>query len=367
VAVGAVLSTAALLLLSPHHGTGGGHEQADGGKAAAADPNPAVNQPDQFAWELFVSINAPADNGTNDVIWETWANQNDVYADPNKKPVWPGKAQQPKKLEPIFQRRLRNVFLQSGARESGIVAAHAPLPQIQQGGGEEVRMNKATFDYIVDNNLWYREGQEAVFTSGGSLTFPIPAKEIKAVWKPIDEKDKPRFHWNVDADKKLYGLIALHISSKDLPNWFWATWEQIDNPARCKVLGCHDSFGLKDGKVSPALLDLFKQAKMGKEWEYYRLDGAQIDFTDSTGRPTLLGNSITESGFVQTSSCLTCHARSTINAAGEILPVFAPDGQSYNGTPDPNWYYSTATNPPTRKFLQRDFVYSLLLAKPRSQ
>jgi hypothetical protein len=60
-AAGSALSMAAVLFLFPHHGTGGGNEKTDGGKAAAAaDPNEAVNQPDQFAWELFVAINAPA-------------------------------------------------------------------------------------------------------------------------------------------------------------------------------------------------------------------------------------------------------------------------------------------------------------------
>ena len=47
---------------------------------------------------------------------------------------------------------------------------------------------------------------------------------------------------------------------------------------------------------------------------YYRLKGAQVDFTDRTGRPTIVGNSITEAGFVSTSSCITCHARASIGA-----------------------------------------------------
>ena len=49
----------------------------------------------------------------------------------------------------------------------------------------------------------------------------------------------------------------------------------------------------------------------------YRLKGAQVDFTDRTGRPTIVGNSITEAGFVSTSSCITCHAWASIGAPSQ--------------------------------------------------
>src|ERR1043166_8205273 len=76
------------------------------------DQDSAVNAPDQFAWETFVAVNQSAQNGTNDTIWETWALQQDVFADPNKKPVWPGNVHQPKifspsiKLQILLQQRL---------------------------------------------------------------------------------------------------------------------------------------------------------------------------------------------------------------------------------------------------------------------
>jgi hypothetical protein len=232
------------------------------------------------------------------------------------------------------------------------------------GGEEEIRRNKPDFEFIVKNNLWFLEGLQAAFNKGDPISFPIAAIEIKAKWKPITEGEKPSYHWNVDNSNKLFGLTALHIMTKDLPNWVWATWEHLDNPDRCKTLGCHDSFGVtNNGKVSPALKALFKQAGMGPNWENYRLDGAQIDFTDPTGRPTLLANSIIEHGFVATSSCITCHARATFDATGRPLAIFRPDGQSYNGTPDPNWFY-TSTNPPKTLYLQGDFVWSFHLASP---
>jgi hypothetical protein len=339
-------------------------------KSDPADTNPAVNDTDKFVWEVFVKINQAAKNGTNDTVWETWASDQDTFPaqpDPKKPPVWPGNAARKKNLQPSHQQVIRRKLLEASPhrlflREIGR-SVHL-LPQIIEGGGEEVRRNKPDFDFIIKNNLWYLEGLQAAFQKGDPIVFPIPSIEIKAQWKPITDADKPRFHWNVDSNNKLFGLVALHIMTKDLPNWVWATWEQVDNPNRCKILGCHDSFGLtKDGKVSPALQALFTQAGMGSEWANYRLDGTQIEFTDSTGRPTLLGNSIIEAGFVQTSSCITCHARATFDATGSPLSIFRPDGQSYNGTPDPNWFFTTAS-PPKPLYLQGDFVWSFFLASP---
>jgi hypothetical protein len=337
----------------------------------AADQNPAMNDPDRFAWQmLFVPISKPAGAGQN-AIWETWASDEDTFPDkpnPNVPPKWPGAAPSSLKLHAPLQ--LEILSLQSNREnldEARLFDPNAVQPFIApQGESEEVRRNRATFDFIINNKLYYREGLIAAFNSGKRISFPIESIEIKANWKPISEAEKPRYHWNTDASGKLFGLIALHIISKDIPNWVWATFEHVDNPNRCRVLGCQDTFGLSaDGKVSPQLVALFKAAGLGSEWQNYRLDGVQTEFTDSTGIPTLLGNSITEDGFVSTSSCITCHSRSTASVTGAHLSVFAPGQQSYNGTPDPKWFYS-GTTPPRPVFQQLDFVWGFLAARPAS-
>jgi hypothetical protein len=119
---------------------------------------------------------------------------------------------------------------------------------------------------------------------------------------------------------------------------------------------------------------MMQQGGLPPAWLNYRLDGAQIDFTDATGRPILLGNSITEDGFVATSSCITCHARSTIGpriagqAKANRLSVFKSTSPliSDNGAPDPTWYYVDPRKPATRKYLQLDFLWSLRNAKRRT-
>src|SRR5262249_34743597 len=159
---------------------------------------------DQFAWRLFVEINQPANDGTNNVFWETWASDADTFPavpNPAKPPQWP-KAGQPKKLRPSVQQMLL---------KSRTSSPHPMIPG--SGGDEEVRRNKATFDFIVKNNLYYQEGLAKAFAEEKPISAPIESIEIKALWKPIAEGDKTKYHWNVDAQGKLYGLKALHITS----------------------------------------------------------------------------------------------------------------------------------------------------------
>ena len=88
------------------------------------------------------------------------------------------------------------------------------------------------------------------------------------------------------------------------------------------------------------------------------------------GYPTLLGNSVTEGGFVRNSSCMGCHARAAIGPDGPApLGVFieqlAEDGypQSAAGAPNPNWYYSSSSTPELIA-LPFDFVWGVLFAQP---
>ena len=135
-------------------------------------------------------------------------------------------------------------------------------------------------------------------------------------------------------------------------------------------------------ELTPALLSLFEKQGLtgawGAEWGNYRLKGSQTDFTDPSGRPLLLGNSVTEDGFMTTASCITCHARAAVDSRGcDAFPVagFQPtlplenleaQGiESYNGVPDPNWYHKFTYDPGTGVSgaqllnLQMDFVWAI--------
>jgi hypothetical protein len=327
----------------------------DAAQGAQADPELAMNQPARFAWETFVAINKPADPARNDTIWETWATDADTFPkkpDVQTPPTWPGGKPRAKELGPSTQFLLLN-------RLRGTL-----LPQIMPSGNQqEVRRNESSFNYIVKNNLWHLDGLKAAYAKRAPITFPTDAIEIKAMWLPIDETQKPRFHWNHDASGKLFGLVALHISTKALPNWFWSTFEHVDNPDRGKDLGVHDDFGITpantiDGRVSGDLKSLFNGAHLGDEWENYRLAGTQTDFVDSTGNFTRMGNSIIERGNVAKSSCTNCHAMARVN--GTEIGGF----DFIVGIPDKNMFYFSDGS---LQNLQLDFVWGFAFAQPLTQ
>ncbi|MGF1751053.1 hypothetical protein [Vibrio cionasavignyae] len=228
-------------------------------------------------------------------------------------------------------------------------------------------------------------------------------------------------------------LMAFHVSSKDIPRWVWTTFEHKNNPGRCDFTGCNDSFGYRairpvtgestnyispwqksdnlaqssvvfardlqypEGKPTEQLTVLLSHfgiatqskpqavsvlpSKSDFAWKNYRLKGSQVNFTDNQGRPTHLGNSITEAGFMSNSSCIGCHARAGValieaTKAGErdkanffhlgvFEPTFSEFGyqQSHDGIPNQKWYYQDNGNQ-SLEVLQTDFVWGFLNAQP---
>lgn len=58
--------------------------------ATAPDPDPAMNNADKNSWALFIQVNAPAATaGNNNVLFETWASDDDTFT---TSPVWPSTA-----------------------------------------------------------------------------------------------------------------------------------------------------------------------------------------------------------------------------------------------------------------------------------
>ncbi|WP_266158051.1 hypothetical protein [Dyella silvatica] len=377
------------------------------------DPNPDMNEPDMSNWQIFIGINkaspsqhqvGPNNVTTNDALWETWADDGLTFPaspDPAHPPQWPSTATNfpLKRLVLPFQNVIRRQLemrkpLQMEIFRKPVDAAQLfklnpkkppvgmtpEILEIQAGGGEEVRRNQSDFQFIIDNQLFYTQGLRNAFTAGVPITFPSTAIEIKARWTPITAAQKSQYHWNYDSQGNLYGLIALHIMTKRLGNWTWATWEWVGNSGRCDYIGCHDAFGVTPadvapktpvnggyppGTLTPALLAKFTAAGLSAEWQNYRLKGSQTLFTNTTGQATLLGNSITEAGFVPSSSCITCHGQASVNNSGQINPSFGftSGGQSSNGPLLPSMFWNSAT-PPTLQYMPMDFVWAFSQASP---
>ena len=317
----------------------------------------AINAPDRFAWTLFARINRPIEGDPGGrVQWEGWALARDAFADPNRPPRWP-EAPAPRRTE-----RLERLPLQQRIR---ITEAGGSQPEFDaraaEGQFNETRMNRTAFDYVVANDLYYVEGQEAFFFRNENLDFPLEAMETKAQWRRIEVAQAGRYHTarttNEDGTEQLWGLTSLHITTKDLPNWFWATFEHKDNPGIDAVVPSRDSYGLPD-------------ELKGTKWQNYVLRGTQVDFVDSVGRPTILANSQIENGFQRTSSCITCHARATIGErprdGSDVnrLSVFEGDRGSI-GAPNAAWFVDLDRFPQSREYVQLDFVWSLFRAQRR--
>lgn len=388
-----------------------GQPGSGGWLAGVPDPDPDSNEPDKAAWQVFIAINQLANsqqtvsgNITNNALWETWADDPLTFPtlpNPASPPQWPATGQTVflKRLQIPTQILLRELLRQKVApaeikhRMLEFQRAH-PQTNLQQilknqsnqnpihielvqlGGGEEVRRNKASFDFIVSNGLWYKQGLAAAFAANSVINFPVDSVEVKAVWVPIQPQQKSQYHWNYDANGNLYGLVAMHLETKALPNWLWATFEWTGNAGRCDYMGCNDSFGVTPanvapvtptggtypaGTLSPALLSLMSAAGLAAEFQNYRLKGSQTLFANSIGQPTLLGNSVIEDGFVSSSSCITCHGQASVDKNGNANPSFgfAPSGASSNGPLTPSMFLNSSGQ---LQYFPIDFIWGIIKA-----
>ncbi|MYN16808.1 hypothetical protein GTP81_08590 [Rugamonas sp. FT107W] len=366
--------------------------------ASAAEPKNPMNAPDELAWQLFLQVNASVQPGTGgNALFETWASDHDTFQlQPQPWPV---------KTAPLA---LKVPALRAAAR--ALSKGHAfQTVQVVPGAtddepSEETRRNKEAYNYIVANKLFTVSGLKAAF--GKTMNFPVDSLEVKANWYPVVSTKDPKksgipgytgaladtakvYHVSTASDGVQYALVAMHVISKQVPNWTWATFEHKNNPSRCDILGCKDPFGAAaayvapnpasgqgyaDCKKTPALAALYAKAKIDPAFANYCLKGTQTDFTTATGQAVRLGNSVTENGFVNQSSCMTCHSRAAFDHMGK-----ATTGGGFDrltrlasiGPVEASWFAaSTSGNPPyapivvgqsdlTQFATQADFVWSI--------
>jgi hypothetical protein len=342
----------------------------------------ALTKPYDYAWQLFLYLNRQARQGVagevdetkrtiaeydpdRDVVWETWAlasgldlNRNGVAA--NKSEVFKNPATQPVPWDSLQRggaaaKVLSPPFKSSPLIDSAVVRLMSrddlgPLiaPPGTDPRSDETRMNRSTYDTVRTKNLYSVEGLEAAAAAAKAanlqmvVNFEQPSKEVKARWIRLSQCDnnpncseKNRYHWRTvqTADgARVYGLVALHIITKDLPNWFWADFGHIDCE---KPQGeCAPHVGGKPAETP--LVDPSTAATGGQhpqtvntKWAQYRLRGVQIDFLSSTGVAIVLSNPVIENTFQKTSTCMTCHANATVgirglaSETGTSLPRFA--------------------------------------------
>jgi hypothetical protein len=346
--------------------------------AAGAAPNfcafpgvPAAT-PEQTSWQLFVAANCPTNDASTPLTWETWPTQESVYAGNTLSGAEVSKHVQ--RFHPTVQGRLLNHQLGSDPSSFSaklLTVGQCTVTDKRTGRTicEEVRLNPVAATYVRQNGLNTLMGQGQFVRNGRVMDFQKAAVEVKADW--LQNCNDAGLHTEV-IDGKSYCLVAMHINSKLLPNWIWATFESrgnAENPNRCVTLGCVDSFGSSPAAIpsgeqarrlrnlavqTPALMQMESAAQFPVQMTHYTMDGAQVNYLNGS-KPTLLGNSVTEEELanvpLQKSSCITCHATSNVNAKGQ--QSFAGLNSDPIGKPpqDPSGYFP------------RDFVWSMVVAK----
>jgi len=350
---------------------------------------PNINNPTQLAqtaWQIFVAMACPTNTPTQYpyMQWETWIEQNQEYPATNTLSAFKSAKRSPGNR--FHASPLRLALKGKGGKAMATAAETCPNPSVTLV--EEVRIEPTAASYIRSpapgDTLAFRP-QQAAFATGppppffppswANINFPWSAIEIKVDWVQYTTSCPPSLQGNVWTETyggNCYALAGMHVISKLLPNWIWATFEPQNtttNPNRCVVLGCYDPFGSSPAQTPPnspgsttqitsSLQSMMTSANLNSVWQNYRLDGVQVNFTEG-GNPTLLGNSVIEcenAGVPLTrASCITCHFGSSINAAGtDGINNLPPAAQSPIGNPQPL----------PSGYAPRDFVWSLMLACP---
>jgi hypothetical protein len=350
--------------------------------AACTFPTTVSPTMEETAWRLFVAANCSA-NGTTQLVWETWIEQSQLYPAGRTTVA----------AAPAPARRLHGSPL-AVARSRAVSPANTltltPTSQCNPMQGpptnvvktticEEVHINPDAANYVTSNGYQVRSGQETAAKNGANIQFPSSAVEVKVDWIPASDFATPFTCSNPPAgvhvetiDGVCYAMAGMHISSKLLNNWIWATFEPqstLTNPLRCTTFGdCYDPWGATPSvssggaafsQLTPALRALMTAANLSPELFNYRLDGVQITFTAPNGHPAFLGNSIIEGENVgmtkDTASCITCHSVSSIQNTGvDGITVL---GAMPNAPVGPQYQVPTG-------WIARDFVWSMALACP---
>jgi hypothetical protein len=302
----------------------------------------AQSQPYLFAWKLFLAINCPARGGTGAPrTWETWKPVDAVYLPGGRAPAPWGAPLPPRTL------------LDRPEIDSYTLLDKKGRPVLS-----EIRMNKSTFDYIVPRKLYSKEGQLAFFSSSSeALNFPAGAMEIKAAWLILDPNDprnstyyKIRATYVDQQTREVHsvvaGLASLHITSKVLPQWFWTTFEHVDNQ--------QTTTAPELVPIPPdvrAVNDAVHAALPNSGWRFYNMRGVQFNYMEGNLNPAILANTLLETRFQRSSSCITCHNLATRGAPDQgRLGLWnnTPNGtQGHVGkVGDKSNVYVDASNPP---------------------
>lgn len=282
------------------------------------------NQYDQFAWDLFLYINWPAKDGERGIpdpnkdlsdrgstTWETWKDLRETFRYDGLEPT--------KWNTPISETPNVKQFYNIDQIDGYHLMDRKNPPQPVLFG---LRLNRPTFEYLVDRELYNKEGQLAFFDDATAppMNFSSDAMEVKSTWITLDDtlcnQNRCPYHVANYCDEsgicQRMGLTGLHVMSKVQDNWFWATLEQVDNQTTTQA---PETQTISDN--TQRVNQQMHRKLLGTDWENYVLRGSQWSFTDKNNQPILLSNTEIETRFQNSSSCMTCHALASRGAASD--------------------------------------------------
>lgn len=223
-------------------------------------------------WPLDVRRDAPDYrerlqdvNGDTTVVWDGWKSAVDVFLTDGRKPKpWRNKSHDlPASCRTIDVKAAKARYAQvldlipddlPPKLLTDYVNAEGDVAVDRNGAlvWYETIMNKTAFDYIVDNELYNRDGQDAFFANGGTVSYPSGETGVdkrgtyflKAAWKVLAENDRfndmhkawaylyPVFRNGTlvsECELRPVGLLGLHVTYKlgTAPQFAWATFEHV--------------------------------------------------------------------------------------------------------------------------------------------
>jgi hypothetical protein len=236
---------------------------------------------DFYSWLTFIALNSPADGkligegpragGDAMTKWESLSNYRplaDVMLEKGIEPAW-GTRIVPDLCKPLDSPGKIILQLSEAAWNEPFKTG----PLIDQNGNYalfDIMMNKPMFDFIHDNKLYSKEGQERF---NGNVAFPEGTKPeapkgtpgrmgaimLKVSWRILDpSRDKTLMDQFHTADALIYfpgppatktgpvciaktlGLVGFHVGHKtaSAPQWVWTTFEHLRNaPDQKQVAG----------------------------------------------------------------------------------------------------------------------------------
>lgn len=243
---------------------------------------------DILAWQTFIALNWPAPNpivqrGVPDqqnivggfvtkggeggsgsqmpsgpTVWETYKDTADIYLNP---PVRPSPFDAPEKIPAVCSAQA-TAHPEAANHVLTMTSKFDPLFQgnkqadgnrlVDQNGQDvwyDVKLNRTYYDYVVNNGFYNstnQKGKTISFPSSSNTTAGQATIKVKAAWKIMgllgskQPDDTKRFYTTTalildpatnTCEPRLVGLVGLHVvmKTKQLPQWLWATFEQVDN------------------------------------------------------------------------------------------------------------------------------------------